>query len=140
MQAQQVESKSLIPCPDCGHSCSKSAQACPACGKPLSEAPALKDEIFSHILSQSSVKTGMCITLLGLIKVLEGINSASVFADEILSINAVMFLLAGFLSYSALKSPSLSRRRVLGRTADILFSAGFCMLASICIIFAIKLL
>ena len=82
----------------------------------------------------------MCITLLGLIKVLEGINSASVLADEILAINAILFLLAGFFSYSALKSHSLAWRRILGRSADVLFSLGFCMLASICIIFAIKIL
>lgn len=132
----------LQPCPDCAHPCSPAATFCPNCGrpfKPREPAPSekLNDTIFSHIMNQSSMKIGMCLTLLGLIKVVEGVQSMKVVVDELLAMDAVAFLLSTILTYFALKSRTPKGKRLLGRAADIIFSIALVILAGVCLVLAI---
>jgi hypothetical protein len=138
------EQYQLQPCPACANPCSAAAAFCPKCGHPFApriDAPpsALNDTIFSHIMDQSSVKVGMCLTLLGLMKVVEGVRSVTTIADELLAINALAFLLSTMLTYSALKSLNERRKRMLGRTADLVFTGALILLACICAVIAFEL-
>ena len=83
---------------------------------------------------------GMCLTLLGLIRVVEGVKSVSSMGDELLAINAIGFLASSILSYYAVKETDGARKRKKGRAGDILFSASLCLLAVICGILAFDLL
>ena len=131
-------------CADCGRLCSREAASCPNCGKPLRLNPAgggvsLEDRIFDHILTQSSVKIGLCLTLLGLIRVVEGVKSVTSFADELLALNAVGFLLSSILSYFAIKEADAERRQKKGKAGDRVFSASLGLLAVICLVIAFEL-
>jgi hypothetical protein len=137
LQMSEQEKTSLIPCPDCGNSCSTAALSCPRCGRPLQQAPpsgvhALGDTIYTHISTQSSVKVGVCLTLLGLLKVVEGLKGVSTIGDEFLAVDAIIFLISGLLSYFALKQERQRRKYVLGRAADGLFITALCLLVIIC--------
>jgi hypothetical protein len=90
-------------------------------------------------MNQSSIKVGMCLTLLGLMKVVEGVREVTSITDELLAINAVAFLLSTMLTYFALKSPHPERKRRLGRSADLIFSGALILLAAICCIIAFEL-
>lgn len=129
----EQEKTSLLPCPDCGNSCSTAALACPRCGKPLQQhtsgqGPALGDTIYTRIFTQSSTKVGVCLTLLGLIKVVEGLKKVSTPSDEILIVGAIAFLMSELVSFSALKQGSERRKYVLGRVSTALFVTALCLL------------
>jgi hypothetical protein len=132
-----TDNPNLTPCPHCERPCSVDAKACPNCGKPfVDESPQLRaltdEKIYNHILSQSSMKVGMCLTLLGLVRLVEGIKNVSIIADELLAINAVGFLLSTILSYSALKDDDQKRKQTKGKSGDIVFSASLFLLILIC--------
>ncbi len=133
----------LNPCPDCRHLCSIDAEFCPNCGKPFSQESKydrkVDARILEKILTQSSTKVGMCLTLLGLIKVLEGVKNVTRFSDELLAINAFGFLVAGIFSYFAIKEEDTKRKQKKGKIGDIFFSGSLCLLAIICAIMVFEL-
>ena len=139
-----VSQSHLTPCTDCGHHCSSAAPSCPNCGKPFEHAsggdPKAWDNVCTQVLSQSSLKVGMCLTLLGLIRVIEGVKNVSSFVDELLALNAVLFLVSGHYSYIALKETDGSKKLLLGKKGDRLFTASVCLLAVICAILTFELL
>ncbi|HVZ40663.1 MAG TPA: hypothetical protein VHI13_15390 [Candidatus Kapabacteria bacterium] len=139
-----VSSPRLEPCPACGRECSAAAAACPGCGHPIAARQRnegiAQDTLYSHILNQSSLKVGMCLTLLGLIKVVEGAKGVSAFSDELLAVNAVLFLVANMLTYHAVKLEDPQRRKKFGRLGDLLFTTALCMLASVCAVLAFELI
>ena len=132
------EEKNLMACPTCQHSCSVEAQACPSCGKPFSarlngSKKELGDTIYAHILNHSATHIGMCLTLLGLVRVVEGVKNVHTLADELLAINAVGFLVSSLLTYSALKKEEGEGKQKLLRAGDIIFTGALGLLAVICV-------
>src|SRR6185295_8881759 len=102
------ETSTLLPCPACQHSCSTSAKTCPNCGHPFPDqapepAAITGPQIYDYVFNHSLMMVGLCLTLLGLTKLVEGLKNVSTLADELLAANAVFFLVAGLLSYLALK-------------------------------------
>lgn len=82
----------------------------------------------------------MCLTLLGLIKVVEGVKSVSSFTDELLAFNALGFMLSSLFSYFALKEDNAQRKQLKGRFGDVCFSGSLALLVIICAILAFELL
>ena len=82
----------------------------------------------------------MCLTLLGLIRVVEGVKDVHTWVDEMLAINAVGFLVSSMFSHFALKDEESPRKHRKGRAADLLFSGSLCLLIGICITVALQLL
>jgi hypothetical protein len=78
------------------------------------------------------------LTLLGLLRVIEGVKHISHFSDELLAVTAVGFLVSGFFSYFALKETQVSRKRRLGTMGHRVFVASTCGLAIICIIVVLE--
>jgi hypothetical protein len=140
-----VAEQALNPCPVCQNLCSVEATFCPKCGQPFAPATksgkkVLDEKIFDQILMQSSMKVGMCLTLLGLIKVVEGVKSVSSFTDELLAFNALGFMLSSLFSYFALKEDNAQRKQLKGRFGDVCFSGSLALLVIICAILAFELL
>ncbi len=133
-----IEEKTLMSCPTCDHSCSVEAQSCPNCGKPFSarlngSKKGLDNNIYTNILSLSSAKIGMCLTLLGLVRVVEGLKNIQTLVDELLAIIAGGFLISSLLTYSALKKEEGEGKQKLGRAGDIIFTGSLGLLAVICV-------
>jgi hypothetical protein len=82
----------------------------------------------------------MCLTLLGLIKVVEGVKSVRSIADELLAVDALGFLLSSILSYFALKDSRETRKGKTARAGDLVFSASLCLLALVCGIIVFELI
>jgi hypothetical protein len=138
----QAERPNLVPCPDCGRNCSKAAPACPDCGRPLIAAVTSTppEKIYDYVLNYSFMMVGLCLTLLGLVRLVEGLKHLSTLADELLAANAVIFLVSGLLTYLAIKHPVHKRKVGMGRTADLIFSMGIIFLAGICCVIAVSLI
>ena len=81
----------------------------------------LEEDISIHIFTVSSAMVGVCLTVIGLIRVVITLRKADTIADDLLAIDAILFLLATLCSYWALRRRRSERRPLLERTADALF-------------------
>ena len=71
-----------------------------------------------HIITVSAAMVGVCLTVVGLFQVVQGLHGLDSPADNILALDAVVFLFACLLAYASLRSRSPRRRRRLERMAD----------------------
>jgi hypothetical protein len=71
----------------------------------------LEADVCIHIFTVSSAMVGVCLTVVGLIRVVITLGKIDTFADDLLSGDAFLFLLASLLSYSALRTRNLKRMR-----------------------------
>ena len=62
---------------------------------------------------------GVCLTVIGLIRVVITLRKADTFADDLLAFDAILFLLACCSSYWALRTRSAQRMYRLERFADV---------------------
>jgi len=98
-----------------------------------------EDTIYSQVLNHSSVKVGSCLTLLGLIKAVEGVKNVVSIADELLAIAAMAFIVSGGATYMALKNTDPVGKRRMGRIGDLMFTAGLMILLGICVVIVFEL-
>ncbi len=75
---------------------------------------------------------GVCLTVIGLLRVVISVRRADTIADDLLAIDAVLFLAACLLSYWTLRRRSLRRMPAVERTADAVFVAALLLMAGIC--------
>ena len=81
----------------------------------------LEEDICIHIFTVSSAMVGVCLTVIGLIRVVITLGKADTLADDILASDALLFLTSCLLSYAALRARSFRRMHVIERAADVVF-------------------
>ncbi|HTI51306.1 MAG TPA: hypothetical protein VL475_10155 [Planctomycetaceae bacterium] len=89
----------------------------------------------THMLTVFSVSAGMvgvCLTAIGLIQVMEHLQNALTFCDEILVFDALLFLNACVFSYWALHHRFRNHYRRLRLTVDTLLMLGIVMMVIVC--------
>jgi uncharacterized membrane protein len=91
-----------------------------------------EENICIHIFSVSAGMVGVCLTVIGLIRVVITMGKADTIADDLLAGDAVIFLIACLLSYTALRSRTTERMRRFERLADWLFIAAMTLMVAIC--------
>jgi hypothetical protein len=92
----------------------------------------LEADVCIHIFTVSSAMVGVCLTVVGLIRVVITLGKIDTFADDLLSGDAFLFLLASLLSYSALRTRNLKRMRRVERVADGLFVIAMILMTIVC--------
>jgi Kef-type K+ transport system membrane component KefB len=81
----------------------------------------LEQDLCIHIFTVSSAMVGVCLTVIGLIRVVITLGNADTLADDFLAADALLFLVSCLLSYWALRSRSLRRMHRLEKIADGIF-------------------
>jgi uncharacterized membrane protein YwzB len=81
----------------------------------------LEQDVCIHIFTVSSAMVGVCLTVIGLIRVVITLGTADTPADDLLAADALLFLIFCLLSYWALRSRRLRRMHRLERIADAIF-------------------
>src|SRR2546425_2149382 len=81
----------------------------------------LEQDICIHIFTVSSAMVGVCLTVIGLIRVVITLGRADTLADDFLAGDAFLFLISCLLSYWALRSRSVRRMHRLEKIADGIF-------------------
>src|SRR6266496_3476665 len=81
----------------------------------------LEEDISIHIFTVSSAMVGVCLTVIGLIRVVITFGKADTVADDLLAADAFLFLLSCLISYSALRTRSKRRLHRMERIADGIF-------------------
>ena len=92
----------------------------------------LEQDISIHIFTVSSAMVGVCLTVIGLIRVVITIGRADTLADDFLAGDALLFLVSCLLSYWALRSRSLRRMHRLEKIADGIFILAMIGMVIIC--------
>ena len=92
----------------------------------------LEQDICSHIFSVSSAMVGVCLTVIGLIRVVITLGRADTLADDFLAGDALLLLVSCLLSYWALRSRSLYRMHRLEKIADGIFILAMIGMVIIC--------
>lgn len=81
----------------------------------------LDDDICVHIFTASAAMVGVCLTVIGIIRVVIAPRRSDLVVEDMLAINALLYLAACLLSYWALRTRRQSRNYRLERLADITF-------------------
>ena len=92
----------------------------------------LEQDICIHIFTVSSAMVGVCLTVIGLIRVVITLGRADTLADDLLAGDALLFLISCLLSYWALRSRSLRRMHRIEKIADGIFILAMIGMVIIC--------
>jgi uncharacterized membrane protein YqjE len=92
----------------------------------------LEEDISIHIFTVSSAMVGVCLTVIGLIRVVITLGKADTLADDLLAADALLFLASCLLSYAALRARSARRMHRIERAADSIFIAAMVVMTVIC--------
>jgi uncharacterized membrane protein YqjE len=92
----------------------------------------VEQDICIHIFTVSSAMVGVCLTVIGLIRVVITFGRADTLADDLLAGDALLFLISCLLSYWALRSRSLRRMHRLEKIADGIFILAMIGMVIIC--------
>ena len=92
----------------------------------------LEQNICIHIFSVSSAMVGVCLTVIGLIRLVITLGKADTLADDFLAADALLFLLSCLTSYWALRSRGFGRMHRLEQIADTIFIVAMIGMVLIC--------
>lgn len=92
----------------------------------------LEKDICIHIFTVSSAMVGVCLTVIGLVRVVITLGKGDILADDLLAGDALLFLVSCFLSYGALRSRGVRRMHRLERVADGVFIVAMIVMVAIC--------
>jgi hypothetical protein len=92
----------------------------------------LEQDISIHIFTVSSAMVGVCLTVIGLIRVVITLGKADTITDDFLAADALLFLVACLLSYWALRSRGQRRMHRIERVADAIFIIAMIGMVAIC--------
>ncbi|MET1024533.1 MAG: hypothetical protein ABWX87_09525 [Pseudoxanthomonas sp.] len=91
----------------------------------------LDEKICKLICPISAAMVGVCLTGVGLLHVALAVNQKATLADDLLSWDAVIFLIATLVSYFALRTNARNHR--LEQIADVAFIAAMVLLTAACL-------
>ena len=99
----------------------------------------LEDDISVHIFTASAAMVGVCVTVIGLFRISNRMKGISTIGDDVLALDAFLFLLSCILAYLALRTRRQQRRYRLEIFADRIFLAGLSVMVIICALLAYEL-
>jgi hypothetical protein len=91
-----------------------------------------EESISIHVFSVSAAMVGVCLTAIGIINVVTVLHKVQTWADEIATVDALVFLGACFISYVAIKTKDRKHRLAFEKTADYLFLIGLVIAVMTC--------
>lgn len=99
---------------------------------PSSDKKKLEADISIHIFTASAALVGVCLTVIGLIRVVIATMKMDTIADNLLAADALLFLASCLLSYWALRTRSARRMYRVERAADAIFILGLLLMTAVC--------
>lgn len=93
----------------------------------------LEEDICIHIFTVSAAMVGVCLTVIGLLRVVITLQGADTLAGDLIAFNAILFLISCLSSYWALRTRSILRMHRLERFADYAFIVAMIFMVVICL-------
>jgi hypothetical protein len=92
------------------------------------------DELAMNIFAVSSGMVGVCLTGVGLMRVGSALDTLTHVGDDLLAIDALLFLVACLFSFSSFRLRNARRRGVARIAADAVFLVALGLMVVICCI------
>ena len=90
----------------------------------------LEADLCIHIFTASAAL--VCLTVIGLIRIVTATTKVGTIADDLLAADATLFMVACVLSYWALRVRSMRRMHRIERAADAIFLLGLLLMTAVC--------
>lgn len=97
------------------------------------------DTVCVHIFTVSATLVGVCLTVIGIFRVLTPLHGADTAADEILVFDALLFLAANGSAYIGLRTRRVALRRRIERVADLTFLTALVLMTAVCALIVYEL-
>jgi|SRR5450432_490632 len=92
----------------------------------------LEEDICIHIFTVSAAMVGVCLTVIGLLRVVITLRKADTLADDLLALDSALFLFSCLASYWVLRTRSVRRRHRVERLADLVFILALLLMVAVC--------
>lgn len=89
-----------------------------------------------HVFSISAGMVGVCLTAIGILRLITSQTRIETMGDDLLAADAVLFVLCCFLSFWSFKSDGIRVRRVLRLVIDVLFMLALSIMVLVCTVIA----
>ena len=89
-------------------------------------------DITIHVFSISAGLVGVCLTGIGLLRVVISNTKVGTVGDDLLAVDAMMFMLTCLISFWSFKTRLPRRRRMLRYIVDTLFMVALGLMVVIC--------
>lgn len=106
--------------------------------KPQTTLP-LDHDLAVHIFTASAAMVGVCLTVIGLFRISDTLRTVGTIGDDLMAIDAGVFLTSCLLAYLALRTRATPRRSLEETLADWIFLIGLCLMAVVCGLIAYEL-
>ena len=93
---------------------------------------ALEEDICVHIFTVSAAMVGVCLTVIGILRVVIATQKRDTIADDLLSFDAILFLVSCVMSYWALRTRGKQRMHRVERVADFVFLSALLIMVAVC--------
>src|SRR5262245_65825010 len=93
----------------------------------------LEEDLCIHIFTVSAAMVGVCLTVIGLIRIVITLQNIDNVADDLLAADALLFLTSCLLSYWALRTRKVRRMHRIERTADAAFLLAMILMVGVCL-------
>lgn len=103
--------------------------------QPMSTPPddkLLEKDVCTYIFGASSAMIGVCLTVIGIIKLITSREKIDTLVDEFLALDALIFLCSCLASYAALRRRHIKRLYKAELLSDYLFITGLIFTVFIC--------
>lgn len=84
----------------------------------------LDDDICVHIFAASGAMVGVCLTVVGILRIIVAQHRVDLIGQDMLALNTVIYLATTLTAYFGLRTRKLQRNHRLERVADTLFLVG----------------
>ncbi len=100
----------------------------------------LDEDLSVHIFTVSATMVGVCLTAIGLIRVVITIRGVETIIDTMVGLDAILFVISGLLAYWSLRSRKHGRHHRIEAVAERVFIAAMVMMGISCLflVFGIK--
>jgi len=94
----------------------------------------LDERVCRMICPIAAAMVGVCLTAIGITKVVIAVRRANTLADDMMALDSVLFLIATLTSYFALRTPPGVRLHRLERIADVTFISAMSLMTIIALV------
>jgi hypothetical protein len=98
-----------------------------------------EENISIHIFSVSAAMIGVCLTVIGILNLVSSFKKIQTLCDEITAVDAIFFLIACVISYTAIRTKTRKRRYLLEKLADYSFIIGLLLMVVTCLLIVYEL-
>ena len=92
----------------------------------------LEEDVCIHIFTVSAAMVGVCLTVIGLVRIVTSVQRSDTLADDLLAADAVLFLSSCLSAYWALRTRNSRRMHRVERFADCVFILALSLMVFIC--------